>query len=60
MRLFEHHRDRLVDTLDSCGSGRELDGRGHENDKFIAGDLDASTCVARFDGVAYVPIRPEP
>ncbi len=52
--LFERHRDRLVATLDHCGSGRELDGRGHEKDKFIAGELDASTCVPRFDGVGYV------
>jgi 2-phosphosulfolactate phosphatase len=52
--LFERHREQLVDILDQCGSGRELDGRGHENDKFIAGQLDVSTCVARFDGVAFV------
>ena len=54
MALFERHREQLVDILDQCGSGRELDGRGHENDKFIAGQLDVSTCVARFDGVAFV------
>jgi 2-phosphosulfolactate phosphatase len=52
--LFEQHRERLVDILDQCGSGRELDGRGHENDKVIAGQLDVSCCVARFDGVAFV------
>jgi 2-phosphosulfolactate phosphatase len=51
--LFERHRDRLVEILDQCGSGRELDGRGHQNDKLIAGQLDASSCVARFDGVAF-------
>jgi 2-phosphosulfolactate phosphatase len=52
--LFEKHRERLVGTLDQCGSGRELDGRGHQKDKFIAGQLDVSTCVPRFDGVAFV------
>ena len=51
---FEHHRDRLLDTLDHCGSGRELDGRGHLKDRFIAGQLDVSSRVARFDGVAFV------
>src|SRR5262249_45812742 len=56
--LFEHHRDRLVDTLDHCGSGRELDGRGHANDKLIAAALGVSTCVPRFDGVAFVDPRP--
>ena len=52
--LFEHHQSRLIDVLDRCGSGRELDGRGHERDKFIAGDLDVSGCVPRFDGLAFV------
>lgn len=52
--LFERHRDQLVATLDQCGSGREMDGRGHANDKFIAGDLDVSVCVPRFDGIAFV------
>jgi 2-phosphosulfolactate phosphatase len=51
--LFERHRERLVDILDQCGSGRELDGRGHSSDKFIAGDLDVSACVPRFDGMAF-------
>ena len=51
--LFEHHADRLVETLDACGSGRELDDRGHHNDKFIAGDLDVSVSVPRFDGLAF-------
>jgi 2-phosphosulfolactate phosphatase len=54
--LFERHRERLVETLDQCGSGRELDGRGHEKDKFIAGQLDVSSCVARLDGVAFVAV----
>src|SRR5437660_6394776 len=35
--LFERHREGLVAALDQCGSGRELDGRGHDQDKFIAG-----------------------
>jgi len=52
--LFERHREMLVETLDQCGSGRELDGRGHDQDKFIAGQLDVSSCVARFDGLAFV------
>ena len=45
--LFERHREGLVATLDQCGSGRELDERGHDKDKFIAGQLDVSSCVAR-------------
>jgi 2-phosphosulfolactate phosphatase len=52
--LFERHRDGLVATLDQCGSGRELDGRGHDRDKFIAGQLDVSVCVPRFNGIAFV------
>ena len=51
--LFERHRERLIDVLDQCGSGRELDGRGHKRDKFIAGELDVSACVPRFDGLAF-------
>src|SRR5437870_3121606 len=43
--LFERHRGNLVGILDQCGSGRELDGRGHQRDKFIAGELNASDCV---------------
>lgn len=53
--LFESHRERLPTILDECGSGRELDERGHVRDKFIAGQLDVSSCVARFDGTAFVP-----
>jgi 2-phosphosulfolactate phosphatase len=52
--LFERHRDTLVAVLDHCSSGRELDGRGHSRDKTIAGDLDVSACVPRFDGTAFV------
>ena len=52
--IFERYRDNLVMTLDACGSGRELDGRGHQDDKFIAGELDASGCVPRFEGVGFV------
>ena len=52
--LFERHREALIETLDRCGSGRELDERGHDQDKFIAGDLDVSACVPRFDGIAFV------
>jgi 2-phosphosulfolactate phosphatase len=52
--LFEHHRETLVDTLHHCGSGRELEMRGHDKDKFIAAELDVSSCAPRFDGVAFV------
>ena len=52
--LFERYHDRLVDTLDACGSGRELESRGHTQDKLLAGQLDVSSSVARFDGVAFV------
>jgi 2-phosphosulfolactate phosphatase len=52
--VFESCRDTLVDTLDRCGSGRELAARGHHQDKLIAGELDVSTCVPRFNGTAYV------
>jgi 2-phosphosulfolactate phosphatase len=52
--VFESCRHTLVETLDRCGSGRELAGRGHEQDKLIASELDVSNCVPRFDGTAYV------
>jgi 2-phosphosulfolactate phosphatase len=51
---FERHRETLVAALDACGSGRELDERGHSKDKVIAGDLDISSAVPRFDGIAFV------
>jgi 2-phosphosulfolactate phosphatase len=54
--LFERHCERLVDVLDHCGSGRELEQRGHRQDKFIAGQLDVSACVPRFDGVAFMAV----
>ncbi len=54
--LFECHRDNLVATLDQCGSGRELAERGHDRDKFVAGELNVSSCVARFDGTAFVAV----
>lgn len=53
--LFEHHRERLVQTLEACGSGRELDERGHHKDTLIAGELDVSVSVPRFDGNAFAP-----
>jgi phosphosulfolactate phosphohydrolase-like enzyme len=56
VEVFEQYRETLVATLDRCGSGRELDGRGHHDDKVIAGQLDVSSCVPRFDGVAFVEI----
>ena len=56
--LFERHRETLVATLQHCGSGRELEERGHEKDKAIAGELDVSSCVPRFDGLAFVAAAP--
>jgi len=52
--IFDSCRGALIDTLDACGSGRELAGRGHLQDKLIAGELDVSSCVPRFDGTAFV------
>ena len=51
---FERFEHELFDVLDSCGSGRELHERGHIGDVALAGALDVSACVPRFDGVAYV------
>jgi len=51
--LFEQHAGKLLETLSETGSGRELEGRGHTQDKVIASRLDASTCVPRFDGLAF-------
>ena len=52
--MFEHYRDTLLAALERCGSGRELDERGHHQDRIIAGSLDVSSCVPRFDGTAFV------
>ena len=57
--LFERHQDRLIEVLDCCASGRELAGRGHENDKSVAGQLDISACVPRFDGIAFTAAATE-
>ena len=54
--VFEARRDVLIETLDACGSGRELAGRGHPRDKLIAGALDVSSAVPRFDGTAFVAV----
>jgi 2-phosphosulfolactate phosphatase len=52
--LFEGYRDSLHETLRQCASGRELVERGQLNDIALAVDLDASACVPRFDGLAFV------
>lgn len=54
--VFERYRDALLDALARCGSGRELEERGHDQDKVIAGQLDVSSCVPRFDGTAFVAL----
>ena len=54
--VFEARRDVLIETLDACGSGRELAGRGHPRDKLIAGALDVSSAVPRFDRTAFVAV----
>jgi len=54
---IDRYRDGLVDVLDGCGTGRELDGRGHHEDKVIAGSLDVRACVPRLDGLAFVAAR---
>ena len=56
--LFERFRGSLVDALASCGSGREMAQRGHDNDKVLAGQVDVSGCAPRFDGEAFVGTRP--
>jgi len=52
--VFERFKGELTDVLDRCGSGRELSERGHRDDVSLAGALDVSECVPRFDGVAFV------
>jgi 2-phosphosulfolactate phosphatase len=54
--VFERHRDNLVAALEHCGSGRELEERVHAQDKVLAGQLDVSSCVPRFDGLAFVGV----
>ena len=51
---FERYEQRLIETLDRCASGRELEERGHAQDKELAGALDVSDCVPTFDGVAFL------
>jgi 2-phosphosulfolactate phosphatase len=52
--LFERFRGSLIDVLATCGSGREMASRGHDNDKLLAGQLDVSTGAPRFDREAFV------
>ena len=52
--VFDRFKGELPDTLDRCGSGRELAERGHKDDVVIAAALDVSDCVPKFDGVAFV------
>jgi 2-phosphosulfolactate phosphatase len=52
--LFERHRDALASAIRQCASGRELEERGQAADLALASDLEVSTCVPRFDGVAFV------
>ncbi|PYP73092.1 MAG: hypothetical protein DMD41_07375 [Gemmatimonadetes bacterium] len=54
MAVFERHRTSPMEALASCSSGRELELRGHNNDKILAGQLNSSDCVPRFDGEAFV------
>jgi 2-phosphosulfolactate phosphatase len=54
--IFDRFCGTLVTALEHCGSGRELHGRGHHEDKVIAGELDVSGCVPRFDGTAFVAL----
>ena len=51
--VFERYRGSLIDVLGRSASGREMDGRGHAQDKLIAGQLDVSDCVPHFDGEGY-------
>jgi 2-phosphosulfolactate phosphatase len=51
--VFERFKGELTEVLDRCGSGRELQERGHRDDVSLAGALDVSDCVPRFDGVAF-------
>lgn len=55
--VFDRYRPCLLDTLDRCGSGRELEMRGHTRDKELAAALDVSDCVPRFDGVSFSSMR---
>jgi len=52
--LFEYHRERLAETLAECASGRELAARGHPQDMILAGELNVSSCVPRYEGIAFV------
>ena len=54
MAAFADARPVLADRLRSCGSGRELIGRGFPDDVEIAADLDASTVVPLLTGAELV------
>ena len=51
--VFERFTGELSEVLDRCGSGRELQVRGHRDDVSLAAALDVSGCVPRFDGLAF-------
>jgi hypothetical protein len=49
---FHRYRTTLVEALALCGSGRQHLSRGHAHGARIAGALDVSSSMPRFDGVA--------
>ncbi len=55
MAAFADARPDLADRLATCGSGRELAGKGREDDVALAADLDASPLAPTLRGVELVP-----
>ena len=56
--VFERYQASLIAALAGCSSGRELELRGHHTDTSLAGLLNVSDCVPRFDGEAFVAVSP--
>ena len=52
--VFESAAPRLVDVLAQSSSGRELVERGFADDVELAGALDVSRHVPRYDGMAFL------
>jgi 2-phosphosulfolactate phosphatase len=51
--VFLNFRDRLLETLLACSSGKEAAGRGSPEDVGLAADLDASQIAPRLSDGAY-------
>jgi 2-phosphosulfolactate phosphatase len=52
--VYAHYWDELYSCIEACSSGKELVGRGFEDDIGLAAELDVSECAPRLVDGAYI------